>query len=154
MYTNIPHPIEVQLNAIKELVCELKPIEPTNKYQKFVRAVLTFFTNLLTALIFGVLLLLICKLLLQFFYPDLRTENAVDILSRVPIAGLAILFAFFWSLRVLLLISKLIRSYRVLTILGLTSVITSLLDNIEALFEAESLAGHGRYNLGGFKTGN
>jgi len=146
-----------QWNAVKKMVFDLQPSTPSNKPQKFIRSALALFSNLSSLFIYLVLIFIALKTLVLSIA---KSEGALDrVVSSIGpqfiTFPLVVILLVLVSVRVLLSISKFIKSYRIMTIIGIITVVTSLVKASVQLVMAESVSGMwetlGQFLLGAFK---
>ena len=134
--------IVTNFNDIRERVVDTEPSTPANRAQKVIRKALTIVGNLSSLLIYLVLLMLGLRLLLLWRFPN---QNVVNALAHLVGANIA-----FWALlilgvlvfvRVLFAISDFVKSYRVMTIIGVIAAGKAIAKTSVLLLTATSIRG-------------
>jgi predicted DNA-binding antitoxin AbrB/MazE fold protein len=129
-------------NGIRERVVDTEPSTPANKTQNVIRKALAIVGNISSLLIYLVLLMLGLKLLLLWRFPN---QNVIDTLAHLVganIAALALLIlGVLVFVRVLFAISDFVKSYRVMTIIGVLAAGKAIVKTSVLLLTATSIRG-------------
>jgi len=136
--------IKEQFNAIVSEVRDIRPAEPANKMQKSTRTVLAYFNNLSSLFIYVILIAAALKVVFLFAGHNARIAEAFEnakyfmapFVLMLALLCLLIVRAFHW-------ISKFIKSYRVMSILGCVIAAKFLFKTSIVLFTATSFRAMG-----------
>jgi hypothetical protein len=130
-----------QCSDLWQTITDLKPSQPGNRPQKFIRSALALFNNLSSLFIYVVLLIAVTKIGVLWL---VRSGRANDLLASFGPHLVTILllftFLFFASVRLLVKISNFIKSYRIMTLIGLVSVVWFLAKGAVVLVTAKNLS--------------
>lgn len=143
---NVPRPLWDKVvdgyEDMKDFVLNRERPESENLPQKKIRAGLAIFSNVSTLFIYLVLIGIVLKFIGIWL---LRTRNATDLISGLGgslfLIPVLIILVCLTSVNVLLRISKFIKSYRIMSIIGLWAVLHSLGKTAVLLITAKSLSG-------------
>ncbi len=133
-----------QFKDIRDEVLNRQPAEPTNKVQSITRSTLAIFNNLSSLFIYVVLLGTILKVIVIFGAHNARVVRAIEgmSVSIIPFICLVVILCLFF-VRALQWISRFVRSYRVMTIIGALVALKFMIKTSILLFTADSFSGMG-----------
>lgn len=136
-----------QVEALFKIIFDLEPSEPKTKMQRFLQSAQALLSNLLTTFIYAAMLSVIVWQVLQPLFQDAEPFDWTK-LARNPrsliFAFLIFGIAFVISLRLLLIITNFMRSFRVYAFIGVLIALKSVLKTLPKLLAADSLSEVGR----------
>ena len=136
--------IKDQFLAVIGEVKDLKPVEPKNRFQRRARTALALFSNLSSLFVYLILIVSALKLLFLFASHNGRIVQAFDN-SKYTMTPMILFMILICLLTVRLLhhVSKFVRSYRVMSIIGCAIAIKIMVKTSIILFTATTLRGMG-----------
>ena len=141
-------------------ICDTSQLTTANRIQQIIRATLAVFSNVISIVIYAVILILFFKYCFTSFGSRFLQPHAIESLFNgvlhlgpfregalvtglmwVFFSGLVLFYCSLLFLHTALRFSRVIRSYRVFTIVGVIASVTAILSNVRQLFEATSVSG-------------
>lgn len=168
MFEQLISDIIRQLKSLKEVILDHEPFKITNKPQEVMQRAQVIATNFLCAFIYFILLLFLLKQALLLLVIPLhwldpffgwvksfrwaKAYHWSTLLRYSPTRNIAyggfllLIFVFLHTMQFLLQVTRVIRSYRVFSFVGVLVTLWAIFKNAEHLFTAESPFG-GMLNL-------